>query len=381
MRKTFKYKLYNSKHNKHLHSQVDIAASIYNHCIALHRRYYRLYNKSLNYYTLKKHLTKLKKLQRYSCWNTLNSQAIQNIAERIDLGYKRFFDNLRSTSRRHVAPPSFRKRSKYRSITFTQTGYKLLEGNRIRIGKRVYKFHKSREVEGTIKTLTIKRDTLGDFYLYFSCVVEDSQTDRTMTGKIAGFDFGLKIFLTSSDGSEIQAPLFHKKGLRSIQKASRNLSSKKRGSNNRRKARQQLARVHKKVANQRNDYQFKLARHLATTYDYLFFEDLNLDGMKRLWGRKVSDLAFDSFLQKLHYMAAVQGSSVHHIDRWFPSSKLCPECGTINTDLNLRDRIWTCECGAVHHRDRTAANNILVEGASSTSLGDVRHLLADAIAA
>lgn len=381
MRKTFKYKLYSSKRNKHLHSQVELAASIYNHCIALHRRYYRLYKKSLNYYNLKKHLTKLKKLQKYSHWNSLNSQAIQNIAERIDFGYKLFFNNLKSNSRRHVSPPTFRKRSKYKSITFTQSGYKLLEGNRIRIGKRVYKFHKSREVEGVIKTLTIKRDNLGDFYLYFSCIVEDSQTNRTMTGKIAGFDFGLKTFLTSSDGSDIQAPLFHKKGMLSIQKACRNLSRKKRGSNNRKKARVQLARVYKKVADRRNDYQFKLARQLATTYDYLFFEDLNLDSMKRLWGRKVSDLAFDSFLQKLHYMAAVHGSSIHHIDRWFPSSKLCTECGAINTDLSLRDRLWTCGCGAVHHRDRNAACNILVEGASSTGLGDVRHLLADAVAA
>lgn len=381
MRKTFKYKLYSSKRNKHLHSQVELAASIYNHCIALHRRYYRLYKKSLNYYNLKKHLTKLKKLQKYSHWNSLNSQAIQNIAERIDFGYKRFFDNLKSNSRRHVSPPTFRKRSKYKSITFTQSGYKLLKGNRIRIGKRVHKFHKSREVEGVIKTFTIKRDALGDFYLYFSCIVEDSQTNRTMTGKIAGFDFGLKTFLTSSDGSEIQAPLFHKKGLLSIQKASRNLSRKKRGSNNHKKSRKQLARIYKRVADQRNDYQFKLARQLATTYDYLFFEDLNLDSMKRLWGRKVSDLAFDSFLQKMHYMAAVHSSSIHHIDRWFPSSKLCAECGAINTDLSLHDRLWTCECGAVHRRDRNAACNILVEGASSTSLGDVRHLLADAVAA
>ena len=287
MRKTFQYKLYRSKRNKHLHSQIDLAAEIYNHCIALHKRYYRLYGKHLNKYQLQKHLTKLKDVPKYQHWKNLGSQVIQDITDRVDRGYQLFFKFLKTE--RKIAPPSFRKRRKYKSFTLKQVGYKLLGENKIQIGKKVFKFHKSREIVGVIKTLTVKRDPLGDIYLYFSCEVPDTQTEQTMTGESAGFDFGLKRFLTSSDGIEIGAPLFFKQGLKDIQKANKDLPRKTKGSNNRKRARLNLARVHKRIANRRKDYQFKLAKKLAEQYDYLFFENLNMKVMQKLWeGRSLT---------------------------------------------------------------------------------------------
>ena len=91
--KTYKFKLYRSKKNKHLHQQIDIAGLIYNHCIALHRRYYRLTGKSLNKFALMKQITKLKKFERYSHWNLVDAQAIQDVCDRIDKAYKLFFSN------------------------------------------------------------------------------------------------------------------------------------------------------------------------------------------------------------------------------------------------------------------------------------------------
>lgn len=381
MRRTYCFKMYRSKRNKKLHSQLGVAASIYNHCIALHKRYYRLHKKHIHLYALHKHITKLKRLPKFQHWRQLDAQAIQDIAERIEKGYRLFFRNIRGGSGRRSAPPSFRKRSKYKSITLKQTGYKLLEGNKIRIGKHTFRYHKSREIDGQVKTVTIKRDALGDFYLYFSCALEDVQPSRVMTGKIAGFDFGLKTFLTASDGDEVESPLFFRQGLRKIRKANRRISSKKRGSNNRRKARMDLARAHRKIANQRRDFQFKTAKVLVETYDFLFFEDLNLSGMKALWGRKVSDLSFYSFLQILGHMAQKHGAQVGTVDRWFPSSKTCHVCGGIHEELQLRDRHWTCACGAEHDRDRNASINILLAGASASGLGDVRRVLAPAVAA
>lgn len=381
MRKTYQFKLYRSKRNKHLHQQINLASSIYNHCIALHKRYYRLFGKHISLYQMHKHITKRKRLSKYAPWKHLDAQAIQNIADRIEAGYRLFFDALKSKSSRRVAPPTFRKRRKYKSITLKQTGYKLMGGNRIRIGKRIFKFHKSREIEGTIKTVTIKRDRLGDLYLYFSCLLEDVQPARAMTGKIAGFDFGLKTFLTAdTEGGDIEMPQYFKASMSQIQEANRNLSRKKRGSNNRKRARLALARAHKKVANRRRDHQFKLARALATEYDYLFFEDLNLSGMKALWGRKVSDLALDKFLQALKHQAGKLGSCVHFIDRYFPSTKTCHNCGLMNEGLQLRDREWLCECGSHHDRDRNAAINIRAVGASTAGLGDVRPALLPAVA-
>jgi len=372
MKKTFKFKLYCSKRNNYLHNQIDIAAEIYNRCIALHKRYYRLYGKSLNVYQLQKHIAKLKRLDKYGHWNQLGSQAIQDIATRIQRGYRLFFVSLKSD--RKVAPPTFKKRTKYKSFTLKQAGYKLLDSNKIKIGKHTFKFHKSRDIEGNIKTLTVKRDVLGDIYLYFCCEVEDVIVPRLMTGKNAGFDFGLKTFLQPSDGSEpIESPLFFKQGIKTIKKANRSLSKKKKGSNHYKMARLHLARVHKRIANQRRDFHFQLANQLARTYDHIFFESLNIKGMQKMWGRKVSDLGFSDFVHIQEHVCQKCGSVISFVNRLFPSSRLCHVCGCIKTDLELKDRIWTCSgCQTKHNRDENAAINILGEGASSPGLEDVR---------
>ena len=372
--KTYSFKLYNSKKNKHLHRQIELACEIYNHCIALHKRYYSLYGGYLHIYRLQKHLTKLKKLPRYQHWKQLNSQAIQDITERIDRAYKLFFRNLKAGVR--TAPPSFRKRRKYRSFSLKQTGYKLLDGNingnSIRIGKRIYRYFRSREIHGNIKLLTVKRDALGDIYLFFvTDAVESRESART--GKVVGFDFGLRTYLTASDGNDIQSPLFFRERLNDIRRANRRLSRKRRGSNNRHKARLELARLHRKLRNQRKDFHFRLANDLTDRYDAMVFETLNLKAMQRMWGRKISDLGFASFIAILKYVASVKDKDVVLIDRFEPSSKTCSVCGYIHHELELSIRSWQCpECSTQHDRDRNASYNILRVGASALGLGDVR---------
>lgn len=192
------------------------------------------------------------------------------------------------------------------------------------------------------------------------------------TGKIAGCDFGLKTFLTTSDNEKIESPLYFLNNLDKLREKSRNLSKKKKGSNNRERARRSLARLQRKIENQRNDFHFKLSNKLTKQYDVLFFEDLNLDSMKKLWGRKVSDLAFDSFLRKLEWKMLESDKEVKYIDRWFPSSKLCSKegCGILNKNLRLEDRTWACACGTVHDRDLNASINILKAGTSAYE-GDI----------
>lgn len=371
MRKTFMYKLYRCKRIKRLHRQINVGGAIHNHCIALHKRYYRLYKKSLSLYALINHLAKLKKLPKYAWWKQLGSQAIQGIAARIDKGYKAFFVNAKSRkagkTTLHVGPPTFRKVRNAKSFTLTQAGWKLLEGNRLKIGSTVYKYAKFRDIDGSIKTVTIKRDPLGDLYVYFACLLDEQQPiDRVMTGKSAGFDFGLTTYLTGSDGSERHAPQPFKRSVKMIAKANRQLSRKKKDSQHRRRAKQHLARVHKRVANQRKAFHWDMAQELCTQYDFIALETLNLQGMKALWGCKVSDLGFTSFLDILHHVAGKTGTVVHHIDKWFPSTKLCSACGCINKDITLRDRVWVCpDCGTTHRRDVNAAVNIFREGASS----------------
>ncbi|MEG3967359.1 RNA-guided endonuclease TnpB family protein [Microcoleus sp. T2B6] len=368
--KTLKFKLYQSKRNKHLKRSINAAGVIYNHCIALHKRYYRMWGKHLNCAKLQSHIAKHRK--RKAFWQTVGSQAVQDICQRISIAYQLFFKH----HKKGVRPPGFKKVRRYKSFTLKQAGYKLLGGNRIKIGNRVYQYWNSREIEGKVKTLTIKRTTLGELFMV---VVVDSVGEpetKVETSKIAGFDFGLKTFLTCSDGTKIESPQFLKQSLSAIKKANRQHSQKRKGSANRERARLNLVRKHEAVVNRRSDWFWKLAHELTDKFDVLCFETLNLKGMQRLWGRKISDLAFGEFLQILEWVAKKKGKQVVFIDRWYPSSKTCSHCGHVLKKLDLSVREWRCpSCQKVNDRDENAAKIICAVGASTVKLGDVRQAM------
>ncbi len=179
------------------------------------------------------------------------------------------------------------------------------------------------------------------------------------TGNSAGFDFGLKRYLTGHNGHDIESPEFFKHSVNTIKRANRAYSRKRKGSNNRERARLDFARQHRKIERQRADFHWKLAHQLTDEYDEICLEDLNLQGMKSLWGRKVSDLGFAEFVKKLVYIASKKGVKITFINKWYPSSKTCSACDAVNDALNLRDRTWQCaDCGTTHDRDRNAAINI-----------------------
>lgn len=213
--------------------------------------------------------------------------------------------------------------------------------------------------------MTVKRDALGDIYIYLVCETDESPV-KPGSGKSVGFDFGLKTFLKSSDGADIESPLFFRREAKEIRKLNRALSRKKRGSNNREAARIELARAHKKTADQRRDFHFKLAKELAEKYSLICIEDLNLKALQKLWGKEISDLGHGRFVNILKYMCAKAGSKVVEIPRFYPSSKTCSDCEYVLDDLSLGTREWTCpQCGAGHDRDLNAARNILRVGASN----------------
>ena len=241
--KTFCFKLYKSERNAKLHKQINAAGLTYNHCIALCKRYYKIFHTSLNPNRLKVHLTKLKKISKFHYLLEIGSQAVQDVAERIGRAYKLFFRNIARKIR--SSPPGFKKVIKYKSFTLKQAGWKLDE---------------------TTYTLTIKRDSLGDIYIYFVTDAKDFKVVER-TGKNVGYDFGLKKFLTASDGADVISPLFFAQNAALIAKAAKNLSHKETGSNNRQRVRHTLAKLYKKSANQRHDFHFKLARRISLEYD------------------------------------------------------------------------------------------------------------------
>ena len=220
--KTFCFKLYHSEHNYNLMKQINIAGLVYNHCIALHKRYYRLYGKYIIAYQLMKHLTKLKRTKRFAYIRKLGSQAVQNVVERIDRAYTLFFANVKRKVK--SSPPKFKSVRRYKSFTLKQAGWKLDEATgKIRIGKKWYGYFQSRKIEGKVKTVTVKRDAVGDIYIYLVCEIQSEQVELR-TGRSVGLDFGLKTFLTGSDGHDIKSPYFFMQNIKIIRTKCRNLS-------------------------------------------------------------------------------------------------------------------------------------------------------------
>ena len=373
--RTYRYKLQNHPRLRHILGDLLILGEIWNHFIALCRRHYRIYGKYPNYkranYTrLSSHLTKLKKLEKYSHWRLPYAWCVQNALRRIDLGYISFFKGIAKR------PPRFKRRVIYASQTFSgkQCPVELVTDKKknkrrvpvakVRINGRCYKLWYSRPIVGEVIRVTVKKDKVGDFYVTFT-TDDGSVKPEPKTGKAAGFDFGVKTLLTCSDGTKKESPQFYKQGARKVVMANRNLSRKKRGSNNRERARKEYARTHRKIERQRTDHHWKLALELVLEFDWLFFEDLNLNGMKRLWGRKVSDIGFGELMKKIEWQAQKRVKEVHKIGRWQPTTGVCHVCD-YRVELELKDREWTCDwCETHHDRDVNAAKNILRIGLTS----------------
>ena len=379
--RTYKYKIQRHKRNRHIQGDLKILAHVWNHFIALTRRHYRIYGQCEGYkrpswYRLKRHLTKLKKLQRFQHWKIPYSWSLQEILKRIEFGYQKF---LKRDAKR---PPKFKKHTKYASQTFDgkQCPFKAHvtidnQGGcpiaRVRINRRWYNFWYSREIQGNVKQVTVKKDGVGDFYVTFTTDNVGLELE-SKTGNAAGFDMGIKTLLTCSDGTKYESPQFYRNGAKKVKQANRNLSRKVRDSHNREKARLSLARTHRKIERQRMDHHWKLALELVRHFDWLFFEDLNLDSMKRLWGRKVSDIAFGELLQKIKWQATKRMKQVGIINKWQPTTSVCHVCSE-KVNLQLRDREWTCHnCTTHHDRDTNAAINVLKVGASTYGVEDVR---------
>jgi putative transposase len=368
--KTLKFKLYNHQQNRYLKRSINAAGVIYNHCMGLHRRYYRMYGNQLNCAKLQSHRVKLR--TRKPFWQTVGSQAVQELCQRIERAYLLFFKH----HKKGVSPPGFKKIKKYKSFTLKPAGYKFIGGNRVKIANRVYQYWNSREIEETVKTLTIKRTALGE--LLMIVVVDDVSEPEAKfkTGKIDGFDFGWKTFLTISDGTKIESPQFLKQSINAIKTASCQHSQKRKESANREGARKNLVRNNEDVANRRCNWFWKMAHELTDKFDVLCFETLKIKGMQRLWGRKISALTFGEVLQILQRIATKKGKQVVFLWRWYPSSKTCSDCGHVLESLDISVREWRWpSCQSINGQDKNAALKIQAVGASTVRLGDVRQAI------
>ena len=362
-RRTSKYQIREHPQNVRLGNMLDDLCDVHNHCLALEKRYYRIYGKYAGRYRLQPHLTKL--LQRtHKHWAWIPRDTLDAVIIRLDTTYERFFDGLGGL-------PKFKRKGRYRSAKF-QSGYKL-ENGRVRISfkewdapseslkfnKRWFSFHQHRDYKGEVCYIQILRDAVGTYWLY---IVTDASTPEPYlaTGESVGIDFGMDTYLTLNTGEKIQSPQFLKQSLIELRKLYQSLSRKVKGSQNWWRAVQEIARLYRHIANQRRDWHFKLATDLCRRFDLIATETLNLAGMKRLWGRKVSDLSFGQFVEILAYKCLKHNRTFRQVGRWTATTKPCSDCGFHNENLSLSDRQWTCpECGSDHDRDVNAAINIL----------------------
>lgn len=332
---------------------------IYNWSLARRKDYHGEHGKGITAKQLSSELTELKSETDTLWLKEADSQMLQQALKDVDRAFEAFF-NKRSRF------PRFRSR-KAGHVAFRIPQRVGVKDGKVYVPKVGWvRIRQSREVEGKTKSATFKRDATGHWYVALTAEFEMPDAKHAKppapTNPV-GVDLGLKDLFVLSDGERVAAPKFARKGAKRLRRAQKNLSRKKKGSRRRERAKNRVARVHRKVSNQRIDFLHKLTTNLTREYDLLCVEDLSIKGLaKTKLSRSILDAAFGEFLRQVEYKATWNFQRSVRVGRFFPSTKLCSECGVVNPNLTLSDRAWLCDCGAHHDRDLNAARNILAEG-------------------
>ena len=369
-------KLKNDDDFSFLNTRIDICGAIWNAGCTIMREYYKNTGKTMTKALLYSQLGEMRK--HTASWQLVYSQVLQQIADRILASYEIFFTNVKKIkegAKLRCSPPKCRKIRKQKSMTFKQygKGFEFTAPGVVTIQGKKFRYYDSYDgllMQVRVHTVTVKRNSLGEIFLYITCAA-DTKGEIWGGREAVGMDFGLKHFLTLSDGTVIESPLFYREYLDNIRNLNRSLSRKQGGqpgeewSNGYRKVKAALARLHQKIADQRKDWFYKLSRELCMHYHTICIEDLNMKAMQmhKHWGRKVSDLAFSEFVTILKSEAEKFNTEVIEVGRYFASTRTCSHCGHVNEKLELDERTFVCEnCGYEIDRDLGAAITILREG-------------------
>jgi putative transposase len=330
---------------------------LYNIALAQRIYIYRYNRKTISCYTQSKQLPELK--EAFPEYQLVGSQVLLDVIQRLDKAYKAFFRRVKSGNGK-AGFPRFKSIDRYHSFTLTQAGWKL-EGKYLiirNVGR--FKLRLSRPIEGNIKTVTIRRETSGNWYVCFSC---DNVTERKLAPsvKAIGVNVGIKSFVVDSDGHREFNPAFFRQAEKQLSVRQRVLCRRVKNSNGRKDARILVAKAQEKVSNQRNDFLHKVATRYITNYSVIYIEDLNISGMikNNHLAKSINDASWGKFFKLLNYKAEEAARKVVKVPRFEPTSKTCNECGAINHELTLADRQWVCKsCATSHDRDYNAAKNI-----------------------
>ena len=373
MKKTFKYRLYPTKSQRTLLSkQLEECRWLYNHALEHRKNAWDWYGVSLSYCDQQNTLPELKSGR--PSLRLVQSQVLQNVVRRVDLAFQAFFRRVKEGAQ-DPGYPRFRGSDRYDSMTFPQgeVGFSLLGGTLrlFGVGKVPIVLH--RALEGTVKTLTIRRTTTGAWYATFSC---DAVTPKRLPDNplSVGIDMGIHEFLTTSESEDpvVANPKFLKQSAKRLAQAQRRAELQKSGTKERAKKKAIVSRIHQKVANQRRDFHHKTALGLVRQYGTLIVEDLLPSEMISEWeavNRAQYDTAWAGFFSILSSKAAEAGREFLKVNPAYTSQDCStPGCGH-RQKMPLHVRVYDCpSCGVRQDRNRNAARNIKRLGMESLAL-------------
>ena len=372
MLRGFRYRFYPTLEQETLlRRTIGCVRLVYNKALHARSEAWTTAKKSIGYIAQSAALTAWKKLPELAFLNEVSCVPLQQSLRHLQGAYTNFFA-------KRAKYPSFKKKSYGGSAEFSRSAFRFENGT-LTLAKMAGPLNVrwSRPLPKSVQpsTVTISLDASGRWHVSLLC--EDKTVKPLPKLKTAvGIDVGITALATLSTGEKIINPKNDGRELARKRILSRRLAHKQKGSKNRLKARQKLARLHARVADRRRDHLHKLSTRLVRENQVIVVEDLNVLGMLKnhRLARVISDAAWRMLFTFLAYKAEWYGRTLLKVDRFFPSSKTCHCCGHVVENLPLDVRTWTCPnliCGVVHDRDENAAHNILAAGLAVASDGDV----------
>ena len=367
VKKGYKFRVYPTEEQiRILEINFDASRFVYNHFLALREEAYEERKETVNFYSCSNILTEIKDSNDYNWLNSADSHGLQQSLRDLDSAFKNFFRRVKNSEPPYGFPKFRTKdgRQRYRTVNAHGTSIRI-ENEKVRIP--TVGFIKSRGIQmfrGRILNAAIEKTNTGKYFCSL-CVEEELEIKENNGGAI-GIDVGIKEFYTDSNGDKVDNPTPLRKLEDKLIREQRKLSRMQKGSNNYKKQKQKLARVHEQIANQRKDFLHKESTKLVRDNQIIAVEDLNIKGMVRnhKLAKSVSDASWGEFFRQLEYKSFEHGADFVKIDRFYASSQTCSCCGFKNEAVkDLKVRRWVCpNCGAEHDRDANAATNILNEG-------------------